>query len=202
MSAGDPLAVTLEVAGVLEALAVPYLVGGSLASSFHGVPRSTLDADLVADLGVEHVGPFSAALEDRFYLDRERIAQAVDNRSSFNVIHLATMFKVDVFVAGDDPLTRGELGRRQRVVVGDGPDETLMIASAEDTVLQKLLWYRLGGGVSERQWRDAVGVLKVQRGRLDLAALTRWAAQAGVAELLDRALAEAGPPGGRLPAGG
>lgn len=195
MAVEPALAVALEVARALERLGVPYLVGGSVASSLYGIPRSTQDVDLLADLRDQHVEPLVAALGDRFYVDSERVRQAVERRSSFNVIQLATMFKVDLFVLEDDPLSQAEMARRRRVRVGDGPDEHLEVASAEDTVLQKLLWYRLGSGLSDRQWGDLVGILKVQRGRLDLAYLERWAREADVVDLLHRAFTDAGVEG-------
>jgi hypothetical protein len=110
----EVIEVTLRVTGVFEDLGIPYLVGGSLASSLHGKPRATQDVDLVADLQTHHVPGLVQALRDEFYLDEPAIRDAVDRRSTFNVIHLGTLFKVDVFVAGDDPPIRRELERRQR----------------------------------------------------------------------------------------
>lgn len=190
MLATEAFRVCLEVAGLFEDLGVPYLVGGSLASSLHSQPRATNDADLVADLREEHVAPFIAALADRYYVDEERVLHAVRRRSSFNVIQLATMFKVDVFVLGDQPMAREEMARRERVELPGG-EGVLEVASAEDTILQKLHWYRLGRGVSDRQWRDVLSVLEVQEDRLDRAYLARGAEQMGVADLLERAVREA-----------
>lgn len=192
MLSTEALRVCLEVTEVLEDLGVPYLVGGSIASSLHGYPRATQDADLVADLREDHVAPFVAALGGRFYVSEERVRHAVARRSSFNVIHLATMFKVDVFVLGESPLAREEMARRERVVLQEGAGE-LEVASAEDTILQKLHWYRLGRGVSDRQWHDVLSVLQVQGNRLDRAYLTRGAELLGVADLLERASGEADP---------
>ena len=87
-----------EVIDAIEGLGLRYHVGGSYASSVHGVPRQTLDADLVVDLDVASVPKMAARLRDRFYLDEERMAHAVARRSSFNLIHLGTGFKVDFFV--------------------------------------------------------------------------------------------------------
>ena len=181
----------LEVAQALETLGVSYLVGGSLASSLHGIPRSTQDADLVADLRLEHVPPLIAALAPAFYADSERAADAVRRRASFNVIHLATMTKVDIFVMTNEPLDLEEMTRRQVLPVGDSA-RPIPVASAEDVVLQKLVWFRKGGSVSERQWTDVLGVLKVRRGRIDLDYLRLWASRMGLDELLDRALEDAG----------
>jgi nucleotidyltransferase AbiEii toxin of type IV toxin-antitoxin system len=179
----------LEVAVVLDALGVPYYLGGSLASSFHGIPRTSEDADLVADLLPRHVRPFVDALSGRFYVDAERVAGAVRRRASFNVVHLRLAVKVDVFVARDTPLARRALSRRQLLPVAD---RETPVASAEDIVLEKLRWYEMGGRASERQWLDVLGVLKVQRGHLDLEYLRQGAAELGVEALLVRVLAEAG----------
>jgi hypothetical protein len=187
----EPIAVTLLVIQPLEALGVPYLIGGSLASAVHGVVRATLDADLVADLRPEHAEPLAQALGDAFYVDVEAIHDAIRRRSSFNLIHLETMFKVDIFVPKQRPFDRAQFERRTEQVVAIDPERTAYVASAEDIVLAKLEWYQMGGQASERQWRDVLGVLKVQAGRLDQAYLRRWAAQLGLNDLLDRALAEA-----------
>jgi hypothetical protein len=184
--------VTLRVTGVLESLRVEYLVGGSLASSVHGHARSTQDVDVVADLRMEHVSPLVAALCDDFYLDEPAIRDAVTRRSTFNIIHLKTLLKVDVFVAGDQRSTRRELQRRQAYRLNTSPPEDIIVASPEDIVVQKLHWFRLGDHVSERQWSDAMGVLTVRGKQLDLDYMRELAADMGVSDLLVRALNEAG----------
>src|SRR6185295_3772841 len=165
---------------------------GSLASSLHGIPRSTQDGDLVADLRAEHVQGFVAAVTGSFYVSPERVLQAVQRRSSFNLIHLKTMINVDVFVLKAEPFSLQEMARRQVLPVPGEPGTTLHVASAEDTILQKLLWYQEGNMVSDRQWNDILGVLKVQRADLDFNYLKEWAAQTGVDDLLKKALEEAG----------
>ena len=188
----EPIAVTLLVIEALQALDVPYLIGGSLASAVHGVARATLDTDLLADLRSEHAEPLAQALGETFYVDVEAIQDAIRRRRSFNVIHLETMFKVDVFVRKRRPYDQAQFKRCQPQVIATDPQCTAYVASAEDTVLTKLEWYRMGGEVSDRQWRDVLGVLKVQGERLDLAYLRRWAAALGVAVLLEQALVQAG----------
>jgi hypothetical protein len=189
VAAPEALAVTLRVARALDELGVPYFVTGSLASSYHGIPRASQDADLVVDLAADRVGALVSRLQGEFYVDDERVRDAVARRASFNVIHLPTMFKVDLFVLGEAPHAHEELARRRRLEVDAG---TLELASAEDTLLHKLAWYRLGGGASDHQWQDALGILKVQADALDLSYLHRGADAIGVADLLARVLREAG----------
>lgn len=190
--ADDALRATLAVTSILDALGLDYLIGGSLASSLYGRARSTQDADVVVDLPVTRVPDLVAALQEGFYVDEDMAAEAVARCSSFNVIHLATMFKVDLFILGPDAMSRAELARRQRYRIGDDLRE-VFVASAEDTVLQKLLWYRKGHEVSDRQWLDVVEVLRNQgRGRLDQDYLEKWARELGVDDLLDEATVEAG----------
>ncbi len=185
----EAISVTLLVTQALDELGVDYVVGGSVASSVYGVPRSTADADVVAALREQHVAPLVASLEGAFYVDADMIRDAIRHRFEFNVLHLATMFKVDVFVPPLDEVVRRELSRGSRLDVGDG--KSFVVASAEDTVVQKLRWYQLGGGVSERQWSDALGVVRVRADKLDHAYLRQTAADLGVTELLERLLGEA-----------
>ncbi len=190
----ESIRVTLEVVKVLEQLGVRYAIGGSLASTLHGVVRATIDADLVVELRSEHAEPLAEALRDTFYVDAESIRDAAARRGHFNVIQLETMFKVDIFIPKERPFDHAQLERRVRHGISEKPEESAYFCTAEDTILAKLEWYRLGGGVSDRQWRDVLGVLRVQGDRLDLDYLHRMAETLEISELLERALAEAKTP--------
>jgi hypothetical protein len=190
----DVLGALTPVVEALERLGVAHYLGGSIASSAYGVARSTLDADLVADLEAEHVQPLVESLQPAYYVDADMISDAVARKSCFNVIHLATMFKVDVFVVKDRQYDRAALRRICRDTLAlEPPGREFFLASAEDVVLSKLEWFRLGDEVSRRQWDDAVGVLRVQQDALDKRYLVQWARELGVADLLDRAWRESEP---------
>ena len=179
------------VIAILDQLGVPYLVGGSVASGVHGEARGTRDVDIVADLRLEHVKSFLEALGDDFYADEDAIRMAIGERSSFNLIHIPAMLKVDIFILKQTPYSQMQISRRIPQVLTIAGDTQAHVATAEDTVLSKLDWYRLGGEISDRQWNDILGVLKTQRERLDRAYLEQWAREIGVADLLERALSDA-----------
>jgi hypothetical protein len=188
----DPLAITLLVTGVFERLGVPYLIGGSLASTLYGMVRTTQDSDIIADMQPEHILPFLSALQDAFFVDEEMIAGSIKSRSSFNIIHRESMFKVDIFVPQPGPFHRSQLARVHRQTFSQDPEQSANFASPEDTILAKLEWFCLGGEVSERQWRDVQGILKVQAGILDQAYLEKWARDLGISDLLNKACKEIG----------
>ncbi len=185
----DALARLLEI---LDRAEIPYSVGGSVASSAHGIPRTTMDVDLVTDLKPDQVDEFVALLEKDFYADATAIKDALARGRSFNLIHFATAYKFDLFPLRDDAYSRVEFGRRAFTELhsfGPQPIECA-VATAEDTILRKLEWYRKGGETSERQWNDLRGILKVSGAHLDLAYLRQWAPHLQVAGLLERLLAE------------
>ncbi len=180
------------VVAAFERLGVEYLVGGSIASSVFGEPRQTVDADLLARILGRHAKPLVEALSGEFYVDMEMILGAIQTQGCFNVIHLETVTKVDIFVRWRDPFGESQFARRQRKTVGESRPMELFFASPEDTVLAKLEWYRKGGCVSDQQWRDILGVLKIQAASIDRVYLAEWGGKLEVNDLLTRAIEESG----------
>ena len=190
----DPLRVALAVVAVFERVGIPYAAAGSLASSVHGEPRSTDDLDFVADVRPAHASALVKALGEEWYVSEEAVREALASDASFNVVHLASGIKVDVFPVGRDAFDAFRVASAKSERLGNEPGELLRVDTAEHTVLRKLERFQRGGGVSERQWRDVLGVLRVQGARIDRQELARWAGPLGVSDLLHRALREAGPP--------
>jgi hypothetical protein len=184
----EPLLVVARLARAFDDLGIRYLVGGSLASAIYGKPRATQDVDLVAEIAPPHVEPLASDLAAEFYVDPDMIRDAIRRRACFNVVHLATMFKADVFIGRDDAWSREEMSRARTEEI-DTPDgrAAVRFASPEDILLHKLVWYKLGDQVSDRQWGDIVGVIQVQADSLDVAYLRSWAPALGVSDLLARA---------------
>jgi hypothetical protein len=175
-----------------EMLGIDYQIGGSIASSAYGIARATLDVDVVADLREQHIQPFVERLSAAYYIDEDRVRDAVARQSSFNLIHLESMFKVDVFVLKSRHYDQVAFSRTRVERLGEGESNRLHnLVSPEDVILNKLDWYRQGGCVSERQWNDVLGMLKIQQLSLDYEYLKHWAAILDISKLLLQALEDA-----------
>ena len=185
----DPLEIAHQIAQALNRLNLPYFIGGSIASSLVGEYRYTNDIDFITDLTSQHVDAFLRGLAEHYYVSRDAMMRAIERNGSFNLIHIPSVQKVDIFIAGKTPFAKEQMARRRSVEVRPGIN--LFIASAEDIVLSKLIWFKKGGSVSDRQWGDVLGVLKVQSEKIDLHYLQQWAAQLSVLNLLEEAEKEA-----------
>jgi len=181
------LDLAVDVAELLEELGVPYVVGGSVASSLIGEPRSTIDIDIAVQLTLADLPLLIDRVRPTFYVPDSDAARAVQEKDSFNIIHTDAALKVDLFVLGHDVLDVNQLDRRIRVEVPTQPVAHLWITSPEDQVLRKLDWYHQGGQVSDRQMRDVVAILEINDDRIDHQYLTDTAATVGLSELLEQA---------------
>ena len=189
---GDAIQVILLVTDIFEKMRIPYAVGGSISSSVHGILRSTMDVDILADMRPAHISGFIEALSTAFYADEGMIRDAINRHGSFNLIHLATAYKVDVFIPKQRVFDKMQLERRIAILITPEPEKTIYVTSPEDIILSKLEWYRMGNEVSDSQWRDILGVLKTKAGQLDLEYVRRWAKPLKVEHLLEKALTESG----------
>jgi len=183
-----PLAVLSQVTRTLDQQNIPYVLVGSFASSIHGMYRSTADIDLLADIHLDQVHPLFDDLQNSFYVDELAIRDAVAQGRSFNAIHFDSVFKVDIFVAKSDKFALSQLNRRELRKLSPDRDEAVYVATAEDTILAKLRWYRAGHETSNTQWNDVLGILGTSRNSLEAAYLRTWAEKLGVMDLLQRAL--------------
>ena len=176
---------------MLEQLGIAYAIGGSLASSSYGRVRFTQGADIAVEPFAGQAERFLDLVKGGFYVSREAMYQALDRRGSFNIIHLESAFKIDLFIRGDTEFERGVLARRRAVRLFHGQDRLVWFVSPEDIVLLKLRRHREGGEISDRQCQDVLGVLMVQGQDLDYGYLKASAGDLGLAELLEKALSQA-----------
>lgn len=189
MISGDAISVAVRIGEILDQIGVRYAIGGSIAASIAGEPRGTIDVDVVVDLAHADVQPMLDALGAEFYAPESALRRAIDARGTANLIHQDTNIKVDLFVAGGTPLDLQQLLRRLRVEMPSG--QSIYINTPEDILLQKLRWYRRGREVSDRQWRDILGIIRTQGNALDRPYLGTNAPVLNVKDLLERALREA-----------
>jgi hypothetical protein len=185
----DPISLAINISKLLDRCEIPYYVGGSLASSLWGEPRYSENLDLVIVLLPDRVPNLIEALMPQFYISEVAISDAVSGRcSSFNAISLASAEKIDLFVSQADDFSLSKLERRISYELPTG--DRIWVYSPEDIILQKLVWGQ--GDRSEKQWRDVLGVIKVQGSKLDFNYLRQWAEKLNIIEYLDRSLVAAG----------
>lgn len=188
----DILEALRPVIKAFEDISIPYYIGGSIASSIYGLARATMDVDLVAAIKQEHIQPLKEALQDRYFIDTDMILEAIQRQSSFNLIHLDTMIKIDVFISKGEAYQKEVLKRKRKDTLDEEDSGSeFYFSSPEDTILNKLQWYDMGGRSSERQWLDITGIIKVQDALLDKDYLTKWAKKLRLLDLLEKAYQDA-----------
>lgn len=188
-----PHEVLIKVVKVLESFDIPYIIGGSFASGIYGIPRMTQDADVVADIKLKDIQGLVDALKGEFYIDITMIQNAITTRGSFNIIHLESMFKIDIFLAKRSPFDTSRFERRRQEQLVEEIEDKVYITSPEDIILTKLEWFRVGGEVSDRQYRDVLGVVKVQGEKIDWDYITYWGKELGISDLLERVKQDSKP---------
>ena len=176
---------------ILERLGIDYAVGDSMASSVYGKVRFTQDADITVEPFMSRAEKLFELLKPQYYISKEAMYQALRQHSSFNIIHLESAFKIDVFIRKDTSFEKQLMSRRRALKLSDSLEKSFSVISPEDIILLKLQWYRDSGLGSERQWDDVIGVLKVQSDKLDFEYLKKWAGILEVNELLEKAIYEA-----------
>lgn len=190
--ADDILAALAPVVAAFDGLGVRHYIGGSVASTMHGAIRSTMDVDVICDLRADQVEAFLVAFGADVYVSQAAVRQAVEKRSCFNVIHLPTAYKVDVFVSRGRPFDVAAMERAIPLPLAAGRETTVPVATPEDSIVAKLEWFRIGDETSERQWQDVSRLVALHGDVLDLAYMRRMAESVGVAYLLDRLLRSTG----------
>ncbi len=193
--AGEDFGVLRRVVTALNQLDIAYALGGSMASSLYGVMRFTQDADLTVEPFPGREQALAECFNQAWYVSVPAMREANQRRTSFNIIHTGIGFKCDLFVRKDLPFDVSAMSRRVAMTLPDCPEQPLFVLSAEDLILHKLKWYRLGEETSERQWLDVQNVLKAQAGKLDQSYLTYWAADLRIDDLRQQAFNEAETPG-------
>lgn len=193
MSKSEIINALHPIVELLEELKIPYYIGGSVASSALGISRSTMDVDVITDFNPAVIKNLVQRLSKEYYIDGEMIRDAFEHKSSFNIIHNSTSYKIDFFISKTSDYQQTIFDRIIRKKFVD-QNETIeiFICSPEDVILTKLIWYKERGGVSEKQWSDILGVLKVQKNQLDMNYLDYWSEKLFVNVEFLKAKSEAG----------
>lgn len=175
---------------ILDKLGINYAIGGSMASSAYGSVRFTEDADVMVEPFDDKAEEFIQSLKPEYYISKDAILYALKQHSSFNIIHIESVFKIDIFVRKDTDFEEQLMLRRRPLKLSDSLKKTFSVVSPEDIILIKLCWYRDGNYSSNQQWKDVLGVFNIQAEQLDVKYLKKWASKLYISELLEKAISE------------
>ncbi|HBG26217.1 MAG: hypothetical protein A2Y10_08910 [Planctomycetes bacterium GWF2_41_51] len=189
MNNPQDITVLEKLTNTLEGLNIAYAIGGSMASSAYGIARFTQDADITVEPFDSVSNSLFDSLKNEFYISKDAMLQALKNRTSFNVIHLASAFKIDIFVRKETAFQIQMFAHSRKLQLGNLQKKQIFV-SPEDVILLKLDWYKQSDCVSDRQWSDIIGVLSVQKNSLDYKYLKTWSANLGLNDLLQKAISE------------
>ncbi len=188
----DMFQAAADAAALFERLGVPYVLAGGVAAIVYGEPRSTLDVDFAVHMGIEQARRLPTVAAESFLVAPDSALDAARNSTMFTMVHAASFMKIDVHVVPRSGVHKAEIERGRWQRLGPGYPDEIRIVTPEDLVLQKLRWYLDAGGVSEKQWRDVLGILKTRGHSLDFEYLRAWLAILGVADVFERACVAAG----------
>jgi hypothetical protein len=184
----DSTALAEQLHRIFESLGISYYITGSVAAIAYGEPRTTRDLDAVIAIAPSAIDPLVQALEQEgFYVPGVEDVRC-GRMQTLGVTHIESISRADLVISGSSELDRLKFDRRRAIEMPGGG--ALYFASPEDVVLAKLVWGR--GSQSEKQWRDVLGILKVQAESLDCGYLTEWAERLGIIDALTQAITEAG----------
>jgi hypothetical protein len=189
MSNSQELEILKSLTEVLEQMDISYAIGGSMASSIYGKVRFTQDADITVEPFDNQADKLFEILKPQYYISKEAMYQALMQRRSFNIIHLESAFKIDIFIRKDTAFEKQLITRRRTLKLSDSLEKSFSVISPEDIILLKLQWY-CDSGHSERQWNDVVGILTTQREKLDFHYMRKWSDILGINELLEKVISE------------
>lgn len=188
----DPSEIARMLHSVFESLNIPYYITGGVCAIAYGDPRTTRDLDVVVEIEPSEIMALVIRLEaEGFYCPPDAVSAIQSGRARvLSVTHMQLILNADIVLNANTDFDRSKMARRRLEAIGLDESEQFWLASPEDVILAKLLWGQRSQ--SEKQWRDVLGILKVQGNSLDFAYLTQWAAQLHVTELVQRAIAAAG----------
>ncbi|HOW52436.1 MAG TPA: hypothetical protein PLV42_10395 [bacterium] len=187
----DPRDFLVRLVERLEAIGIPFMLSGSIASSYHGRPRATQDIDIIIEADLDKTLELFRSLGPAYYVSELAVREACTFQRSFNIIDMKTGYKADIIIRKKRAFSIEEFSRRLTVRLYD---LDLPVVTPEDAILSKLEWSLASGG-SERQFNDTLGIMQMQGTVLDRDYLRRWAKELGVGELLERLFAEGGDKG-------
>jgi len=192
MNNPNELAILRDFTDILEQLDIAYAIGGSMASSIYGNIRFTQGTDVTVEPFESRAQQLFEMLRQEYYISKEGVFQALKNQSCFNIIHLTSAYKIDVFIRKNNAFEKQLIKRRRQLKLSEQEQKLFSVVSPEDIILLKLQWYQQGGCSSELQWNDVLGVLTIQKDRLDFEYLSTWADKLSIRQLLESARRDAG----------
>jgi hypothetical protein len=192
MNNPNELVILRDFTDVLEQLDIAYAIGGSMASSIYGNIRFTQDTDVTVEPFESRAQQLFEMLRQEYYISKEGVFQALKNQSCFNIIHLTSAYKIDVFIRKNNAFEKQLIKRGRKLKLSEQEQKLFSVVSPEDIILLKLQWYQQGGCSSELQWNDVLGVLTIQKDRLDFEYLSTWADKLSIKQLLESVRRDAG----------